>query len=89
LGDELDKLLRIKVLEYVAKGLPVNNIILKQITKKMLEENNKSELLFDNGGSLKLGDSWCQRFWERYELSNRVPTTKMRELPTDFAQKVW
>ena len=58
LGDELDSQLRIKVHNHVAKGVPVNDSILKAITKKLLRENKKEYLLAENGGTVKLGKSW-------------------------------
>jgi len=90
LGDAIDKELRIRVLDHVAKGVPINDIILKALAKKLsLLENNKEHLLTDNGGHITLGKVWCQRFWKRNELSSRVPTSKMREIPTDLEQKNW
>ena len=40
-----------------------------------------------NGGKNTFGVSWANRFWKRHNLTSRAASTKMRELPLDFALK--
>jgi len=53
LGDAIDKELRIRILDHVAKGVPINDIILKALAIKLLKENNKEHLLMENGGPMR------------------------------------
>jgi hypothetical protein len=42
----------------------------------------------ENGGVNTFGNTWAQRFLKRHNLKRRVATTKMREIPIDFEQKL-
>lgn len=72
----------------IEAGLTCDDNILREIVSLKLSEKGLLGLLKCNGGKYTFGASWCARFWKRHKLVSRVATTKMRELPDDFDQKV-
>ncbi len=72
----------------IKAGLTVNDNILRETVLAELQRRNLEHLLKANGGKYTFGSSWCFRFWRRHKLSSRVATTKMRELPDDFDEKL-
>jgi len=75
-----------KVIERMGdSGLPVDNSILRRQLLCLLENHNKLNLVLNDAS---FGNSWAERFWARHNLSSRAPTTKMRELPLDFDEKL-
>lgn len=87
-GRELDTLVYDCMVQRISAGLTCDNHILRETIKNELVKQNLSSMLKENGGKYTFGTNWCFRFWKRHNLSSRIATTKMRELPDDFEQKV-
>ena len=87
-GTQVEKELLEAVQLRIRSGLSIDNTMLRQLLIRILEANNKSDLLRENGGHNTFGLGFASRFWKRNNLVGRVATTKMRaEMPADFEQK--
>ena len=67
--------------------MPIDNIILRELLPVSLARTNQMGPLRENGGNHIFGDCWARRFWKRNDFALRVATSKMLELPLDFAVK--
>ena len=72
----------------MAAGLTCDDTVLREAVMIVLDKKGMSNLLRENGGQYTFGKNWCHRFWKRHGYASRVATTKMRELPDDYAEKV-
>jgi hypothetical protein len=70
-----------------AAGLDVDDASLRRMLIPLLNKYGMSKLLKENGGKYCFNHSWAVRFFKRHNISTRVCTTKMRELPLDFDAK--
>ena len=86
-GKEIDLLLLKDFDQRRDAGLSVDDFVLRKLLLVILEHFNLLTLLKENGGRYKFGHGWAVRFYKRHNISVRVCTTKMREIPTDFEQK--
>ena len=69
-----------------SEGLQVDNSILQTMVRTRLERGNEEEKALLQ--KYTFGESWCARFWKRYNMPSRVATTKMREkIPRNFELK--
>ena len=99
IGEFLDNALADIVNNYFRNGVPMSNFIIRTTLMELMEKHNRHDLLErcnpDDPRNirgkhwfLRLGDSWCNRFYKRHEFKSRVATTKMRnDLPADYEQK--
>jgi hypothetical protein len=87
-GEKIDKLLVEKMKERISAGVSVDSFIAREHLLVLLKDHNKTALLRENGGSNTFGVAWAHRFFKRNHLPVRVVTTKMREKPDDFNEKV-
>jgi hypothetical protein len=84
LGDELETKLVEVVLDKMARGTTVDNDMLSLWIHQLLVTEGR----LDFYKKYTFGQSWCQRFWHRHNLSSRFGTTKMREtIPSEFEAK--
>ena len=84
-GTAIDCMLRDKVDNYFAHGLPMTDYILKLMLLELLDEDT---LAMVRCGKLRFGQSWAMRFYKRHNLRSRVATTKMRDtVPADYDAK--
>ena len=65
-------------------GLPVDDVSLRFLLVPILQANDLSDLLIENGGKFLYQHGWAARFWKRHNLVSRVVTTKMRIIPANF-----
>ncbi len=86
-GQVIDDMVYQSILGQIDHGAPVNNITLRAVLIVELTKHNKLDLLVENGGQCIFRESWAKRFWKRHNLSSRVITTKLRELPSDFEER--
>ena len=86
-GDQVEKELLEGFDQRRLIGLPVDSFSLRNILIPLLEKHGMIGLLKENGGSCTFQQSWANRFCRRNEISTRLCTTKMRELPADFENK--
>jgi hypothetical protein len=70
-----------------AAGLSIDDVSLKQLLIPLLHEAGLTGLMKENGGYCTFGRGWAYRFYKRNNITQRVVTTKMRELPDDYNQK--
>ena len=70
-----------------AAGLALDDHTLRLMLLPLLENHGLTGLLKENDGPNTFGSSWARRFYKRHNISTRVCTTKMRELPADFDAK--
>ena len=100
IGKFLDKALADVVRNYFKHGVPISDLILRSTLMQLMETHNRHDLLErcnpedprnipDNKHwLLRLGQSWCFRFYRRWNFKSRVPTTKMRsDVPADYEAK--
>jgi hypothetical protein len=83
-GVEVDQGLSSDITVRTSLGLPIDNVVLRELLLVRLESTNQMGLLRENGGNHVFGDCWARRFWKRNGFVYRVATSKMRELPTDL-----
>ena len=86
--NEVDKQLYGTIIKRNDLGLPMDPFIMRTLLMIHLRDAGKQQLAKEHGGSNVFGPSWAQRFLKRHNLKRRVATTKMRELPADFLQKL-
>jgi len=86
-GKEIDMLLLKELDQRRDAGLSVDDFVLRKLLVGLLENFNLLTLLQENGGRYKFGHGWAVRFYKRHNISVRVCTTKMREIPANFEQK--
>ena len=86
-GTEVEKGLISDVTLRTTSGLGMDNVVLRELLKARLVSTGQTNLLLENGGQHVYRYGWAQRFWKRNGFSNRAATTKMRDLPADFAEK--
>jgi hypothetical protein len=99
IGEFLDKALADTVDNYFRNGVPMSNLIIKTTLLQLMETHNRQDLLErcnpDDPRNvrgkqwfIRIGDSWCTRFYKRHEFKSRVATTKMRnDIPADYEEK--
>lgn len=87
-GEAVDKQLLKTILKRNDLGLPMDPFIMRTLLMIHLRDVGKLQLASEHGGKCKFGESWAHRFLSRHNLKCRVATTKMREIPLDFAQKL-
>lgn len=83
-GNAIDLELLKQIKDRMATGLPVDDVTLRMMLLRLLKDNEKENLLAENGGAYDFQHGWAGRFWKRHKLSCRVATTKMRILPSNF-----
>jgi hypothetical protein len=86
-GVEVDKGLISDINVRISLGLPIDNVILRELLLVRLASTNQMELLREHGGNHIFGDCWAWRFWNRNDFVLRVATSKMRELPLDLPEQ--
>jgi len=82
-GSDIDEKVYGQVLARMDSGLPIDEFIVHELLVAELSKANKIDLL----AKYNFGHGWYQRFATRHKLSYRSATTKMREMPVDFAAK--
>ena len=99
IGKVLDDALADVANNYFKHGVPMSDLILKTTLMQLMETHNRHDLLERCNPNdprnvqgkkwfIRLGRSWCHRFYKRHNLSCRVATTKMRnDLPVDYEEK--
>jgi hypothetical protein len=87
-GMAIDNELYLNVMSRRNASLAINNMDMRNMLLTLLQKNNMSHLLLENGGKYVFGQSWVSRFNKRHNLSNRAPTSKPRENPVDFDNKL-
>ena len=87
-GKAVDEAVHAAVMRRNSSGLPIDSSIVRNLLIIQLQKAGKDDLLSENGGKYVFGKSWAARFMKRWKLVRRVATTKMREKPADFNQKV-
>ena len=83
-GNKIDLLLLVDVKARMLAGLPVDDASLRFLLVPILQANDLSDLLIENGGKFLYQHGWAARFWKRHNLVSRVVTTKMRIIPANF-----
>jgi hypothetical protein len=86
-GDVVDEQLLQKFDIRRTAGLAVDDVTLHFMLRELLQEHGLTGLLKENGGKNTFGRAWAYRFFKRHNISTRICTTKMRELPEDFEAK--
>jgi hypothetical protein len=86
-GSEIDKLVYEDFLKARQAGIAVDDDQLRRYLVVRLKEKGKLGLLRSEGGVHDYGHAWVMRFCKRWNLPARVTTTKMREIPADYAVK--
>ena len=99
IGEALDNELAGIVDNYQEHGVPMRNLILKTQLQTLLEVRGRQDILdrmnyFDERNKpgskwfIRIGDSWCNRFYKRHNIKTRIATTKMRDdIPIDYEIK--
>ena len=83
-GNKIDLLLLEDVKARMLAGLPVDDVSLRFLLVPILQANDLSDLLIENGGKFLFQHAWAARFWKRHNLVSRVVTSKMRIIPASF-----
>jgi hypothetical protein len=86
-GSEVEKGLASDINVRISIGLPIDNVILRELLLVRLASTNQMGLLREHGGNHIFGDAWAWRFWYRNDFVLRVVTPKMRELPEDLPEQ--
>ena len=70
-GNKIDLLLLEDVKARMLAGLPVDDVSLRFLLVPILQANDLSDLLIENGGKFLYQHGWAARFWKRHNLVSR------------------
>lgn len=87
-GRDIDLELLAVIKSRMESGIKIDDDILREQLLVILNKRNMLHLLRENGGRHTFRQGWAQRFWKRHGLPSRAATTKHRELPEDFDDKL-
>jgi hypothetical protein len=76
----------VQIEEMSAAGVPIDASRVAAITKAYLSDN-APELLEENGGHFKIGETWCLGVLHEMNYSKRRCTTQSAKLPADWELK--
>jgi hypothetical protein len=86
-GAIIDKELYDQIIVRINNGLQIDVTMMRFMLSEILKKHGKEDMCSD---PKRFGESWARRFRQRWKLSCRRVTTKMREQPSDFeAKKVY
>ena len=83
-GNKIDLLLLEDVKVRMLAGLPVDDVSLRFLLKPILQANDLSDFLIEDGEKFLYQYEWTAKFWKRHNLVSRMVTTKMRIIPANF-----
>jgi hypothetical protein len=78
--------LQIEEMAAAEAGVPIDSSRVAAITKAYLTDN-APELLEENGGTFRIGETWCLGVLHEMGYSKRRCTTQSAKLPPDWELK--
>jgi hypothetical protein len=76
----------LQIEEMAEAGVPIDSSRVAAITKAYLTDN-APELLEENGGTFRIGETWCLGVLHEMGYSKRRCTTQSAKLPPDWELK--